>query len=751
MSDRFCPNARGATPSRVRDARQASVPGAPGGRFLSLLRCLALLTALALACACSSHQDQGAQSAGIPGEPSSQASADGASADAASADDETVTEDDGPSNPLLYMVSFVVRGSDGVVLAQEEARAAGAEENADAGESGEGQASSGDDAAGTGVEDGERAEGEDTVGGAGTEPVEDADGGYLAGRMKGLSQLVRLRKKLPDGALGLEMRTRTDIKTAVQLMQSEGFYDGRAEFELQDTDTKLAKVTVILHPGTRYVVGDTTIVYDPVPKIPAAMRDRVDELFPRAAIPGIENGTSVNAPTMLAKVTRMPEALQEQGWPDARITEQHYYLDRGRKTLNVAIAIDPGRAAKIGRVIVTGESQVKPDFVAGLAEWEPGDEFWDTRRVDDYVSELRKSGLFRNVTLVVMKDMEKDDGVNVPERPVAVKVEDAKFRTLSAKLRYETDTGIGVEGGWEHRNLFGRAEKLTLTVPISTTATGLKAKFEKPAFLSRHQKLLLGGSALTENSDGYDRQGVALSGGVERKWTREYSTYGGLFGDVGKIKSSDASSWQDYSVYGAEIKLTRDTRNDTLNPSAGSQIDVAFKPMTGQYDGDFSGLGTQVGLRGYYAPFRKVDGSPDDSLILAGRVEAGGFSGADLRNIPPSHRYYLGGAGTVRGYGYQGIGPEDEDGDPMGARSYQLVNLETRFKVTEEMGFVCFLDGGMAYTQEMPKLDLDMDWGAGVGVRYFTPIGPVRFDVAVPIKDDANPPVQFYISIGQAF
>lgn len=751
MSDRPCPCASIARPRPSSGPTpEFSLFQTARGRLRGLLRCLVLVTAAALACSCSAQQDQGSQSAGIPGEPSSKpaasASGENGSADAQEGK-EAEEEDPVPANPLPYKVTFEVKGADGSVSGQAEDEATGKDDTAASGEeSGKEEASAsekstaeGDSASGEGKDDEKAKE------------AEEESGAYLADRMKGLSQLVRMKKTLPDGELGLEMRVRRDLKTAELLMQSEGFYDGRAEMKIEDVESGKAKVTVTLVPGKRYVVGNVTILYDPRPAIPNALRDRTATLFPRDNVPGVENGRPVTAPTMLSKVERIPESLHEQGFPDAKLVEQHYYLDRGRKTLNVALVVNPGRAAMLGRVIVSGKSDVEADYVAGLAEWEPGEEIWDSRRVDDYVSELRKTGLFANVTNVVLSDMENDNGKDVPQRPVGVKVEDAKFRTLSAQVRYETATGIGVEGGWEHRNLFHRGEKLTLSLPVSTTATGLKAKFEKPSFFSRNQKLLLNGSALSESTDGYDRRGVSLSGGVERKWSKEYFTYGGLFADVGSLNNNETDSWQDYSVYGAELKVRRDTRDNTLNPTQGSQIEVAFKPMTGEYDGDFSGLGTVVGLKGYYAPFRKADGSPDDKLVLAGRAEAGSFTGASLHNIPPSHRYYLGGSGTVRGYGYQQIGPMDDDDDPEGARSYQLVNLESRFKITEDMGFVTFIDGGMAYTDEVPEFDLDMDWGAGAGIRYFTPIGPVRFDVAVPLKEGTQPPVQFYISIGQAF
>lgn len=115
-------------------------------------------------------------------------------------------------------------------------------------------------------------------------------------------------------------------------------------------------------------------------------------------------------------------------------------------------------------------------------------------------------------------------------------------------------------------------------------------------------------------------------------------------------------------------------------------------------------------------------------------------------------RYYAGGAGSVRGYAYQALGPRDSEDDPLGGRSYQIVNLEARFKVSEHIGIVPFLDGGMVYKDEFPPIIGDMDWGAGLGLRYYTPIGPVRLDVAVPLRQiEGDPPVQVYISIGQSF
>ncbi|MBM9539205.1 BamA/TamA family outer membrane protein, partial [Desulfobulbus alkaliphilus] len=128
-------------------------------------------------------------------------------------------------------------------------------------------------------------------------------------------------------------------------------------------------------------------------------------------------------------------------------------------------------------------------------------------------------------------------------------------------------------------------------------------------------------------------------------------------------------------------------------------LEIHSKPIFGYYDGFFTALGTEVEGMFYYAPFRKGprQGVIDDKLVLAARVRGGSMAGAEMNNLPSTLRYYAGGAGSVRGYSYQAIGPRNDKGDPSGGRSYQIVNLEARYKITDEIGIVPFLDGGMVY------------------------------------------------------
>lgn len=592
----------------------------------------------------------------------------------------------------------------------------------------------------------------------------------LKSKMRDASQLIKLVKEPPDSLLALERRARADEETAVRLLHSQCYYDGKADFSIDEAVTPV-RVTLSLTPGPRYTVGRADVRYEPAPVVPEAFlhRTRVtgfwglerEELpapaFPHS-VPGVTVGEPIVADAMLAAVAAMPEALRRTGYPLAKVTESRYTLDPADRTLNADIVIDPGPPALMGPVLIHGNKEVNTSYLERLVPWTPGEEPWDDELLTDYANTLRGLGLFRSVEAApATEDMallgpDGDEG-DVAIVPASVTVAEGPPRSVSASARYDSDTGFGVEGTWEHRNLFHNGERLTLDAPISQQEIGLKAAFEKPAFLQRGQRLLANGSALWENTDAYQQEALKGEVGIDRRLARQW--WGGIhLGAEGGWLKDNEHEKRPYGVIEPKAGLRHDSRNNKLNPSSGMEAELKLQPFSGFYEEFFGAFATTLSVAGFYAPYgKKPDGKIDDSLVLAARVEGGAMPGASsLKSIPASLRYFTGGAGSVRGYAYQAIGPRDKEGDPLGGRSYQVVNLEARFMVAENVGIVPFLDGGMVYKDEFPHIIGDMDWGTGLGFRYYTPIGPVRLDVATPLhRIDGDPPVQFYISIGQSF
>ena len=574
--------------------------------------------------------------------------------------------------------------------------------------------------------------------------VEGTEESSIRSSMEKHSLLIQLRDQPPDGLIGLMRRARIDRENAVKLLHSLGYYDGTAKTEVDEPRDKegSAKVTLTLIPGPCYSLGHAEVSYKPSPiplsSFPGKKPEPVPEKLP------LTPGQPAEADSVLAAVDNIPQALHRSGYPEADIASTRYTLNKRKKTLNADIVINPGPAAVMGDARIHGNDSVSSAYLQKLVTWENGVP-WDDRLLQNYRRELQSLGLFRFVDVKpAPTSLGVADKTGGPlNLPVLVDVRESSFRTVSAGARYATDTGIGVLGEWQHRNVFGAGEKLTLKTPFAQDKRGIQADFEKPAFGRRDQKLLAGTSYLREDTDAYDTTALNAYAGLERKLSSEWWGSVRLFGEDGTVTRGVKDEYRYASLI---LALRRDTRNDIMNPVRGTYMQWEAAPTTGYYNGNFSGVSTKMTASAYHAPLGV------DWLVLAARTSLGSFMGVDIEHIPPSLRFYCGGGGSVRGYSYQAIGPKDKYGDPRGGISFHEINLEARFRITKDIGIVPFLDGGMVYEEEFPRLFQDFQWGAGIGLRYYTPIGPVRFDVAVPLeKKNDDKDYQIYISIGQTF
>jgi translocation and assembly module TamA len=185
-----------------------------------------------------------------------------------------------------------------------------------------------------------------------------------------------------------------------------------------------------------------------------------------------------------------------------------------------------------------------------------------------------------------------------------------------------------------------------------------------------------------------------------------------------------------------------DKSDNLLNPTKGYRLNLRLSPEASL------GSGTQFYARAI------LDGSyyysVNDSLVLAARARVGTISGIERDNLAPSRRFYGGGGGSVRGFGYQQLGPKDPVGDPIGGRSTNEAAVEARYRFGN-FGVAGFIDAGQVYESSIPKFD-DWRFGVGIGGRFYTNFGPIRLDVATPIgKKPGESRVSVYVSIGQAF
>ena len=197
-------------------------------------------------------------------------------------------------------------------------------------------------------------------------------------------------------------------------------------------------------------------------------------------------------------------------------------------------------------------------------------------------------------------------------------------------------------------------------------------------------------------------------------------------------------------VIGIFIGVQPHHRDDRLNPTRGFRALASAEPSYDILNGT-----TFVKLRGEGSAYQALDTS--GKFVLAGRAALGSIVGTSLESVPANRRFYAGGGGSVRGYAYQGIGPKDSNGQPIGGLSLFETSVEMRIAATDTIGVVPFVDAGTVSTAELPDL-ADMKVGAGIGLRYLTAFGPLRIDAAVPLnREPSDPHFAIYAGIGQAF
>ena len=625
--------------------------------------------------------------------------------------------------------------------------------------------------------------GPDTPGTPGTASSANApDAAAVAAALKDASLLEKLRPSPPEDMAALEFRIAADETEARRLLRAFGFYEGTVQRTLDASSTPL-RVTLTLDPGPLYRLAPSCITYvdapaDAPPPQPGTGNTAADAPPLPSSLQdlGLAPGAPAVAGNILDAVDNIPTLLAQRGYPMGKVLSTHYYIDKTARTLCAAIEVQAGPRARMGVVRMRGESRVSPGYVQQLRPWEEG-RLWDQRQVEDYRDTLTRLGLFRSIQMRPAPAGASGNGGFGPQQTASAQrdtlpassataappadigatpvydllldVADAPQRTVGGGVRYETDRGVGVQAYWEDRNWLGNGERLRAEGGVWQDTQVLRLSLRKPEFFRRDQAFTAETWLRNEDTDAYRQRALWAGAGLERRLAPGLTASIGLSGEGGDLKDS-LHALKAYTMASLPLSLRYDAAGNPLDSVRGIRTGISLRPTTGWYGDSFSVLPVRVDMSGYIPVLRLDDAT--ERLVLAMRVAAGSLLRNDAAQLPAAIRWYGGGGGSVRGYAYQSLGPR-ENGDPLGGASFLELSAEARLHVTKAISVVPFVDGGNIYPDAMPDLSRDgLQWGAGIGLRYDTPIGPLRLDVATPLnprKDDG--PLCVYLSIGQSF
>ena len=582
----------------------------------------------------------------------------------------------------------------------------------------------------------------------------------IASRFAALSTLRRLRDD-KDNIAQVARRGRSDRDLLLRTLRNYGYYDAEVYQTLagvKDGDNGgdaiaepgKVKVRFDVIPGPRYVFG--AIALGDL----AATGDDYASL--RAAF-DIQPGEPVVGDTIVTQQADLSIALGETGYAFAHVGEPDLLIDHARRGGDLTLPVTPAGKYSFGAVNSALPKFLSSGHLASIARFDPGD-LYQKSKVDDLRRAILATGLVSSVT-VTPRETQKPAVGDAGSRELGtvdldVALTKAKLRTIAGLVGFSSGEGFRVEASWEHRNLFPPEGLLRVRGVAGTQEQLAGVTFRRNNVWGRDRVLSVDLFAQTQDRDAFQARTVSFITTFERQSTILYQkrwSYGiGLEavatqereGTVNGIRAPR----QTFFIGALPGHVLYDASDDLLDPKKGFRAGIRLSPEYSKINGGGSATYIKAQFDGsYYQPV-------SDKIVLAGRARLGTITGADITQIAPSRRFYAGGGGSVRGYGYQQIGPRNSVGDPSGGRSLSELSFEARVRTGYfggALAVVPFVDAGAVDTTTTPSFQ-DLRFGAGIGIRYYTNFGPLRIDVGTPLnrrKGDSR--IGVYVALGQAF
>ncbi|TIP97797.1 MAG: outer membrane protein assembly factor, partial [Mesorhizobium sp.] len=529
----------------------------------------------------------------------------------------------------------------------------------------------------------------------------------LAEKLENASALKADEEHPVSGSLGLLAKARSDREQLVAAFYADALYEGVVTITIQGKplddlppDAEFSgpqpiPVVINIAAGPKFTLGDIRLEGD------AAGLSGADF--------GLIAGGDAGSGAVLKAEASIVRALKEEGRPLAKVTEREIVADHATSTLDVTLTVAAGPVAGYGDTTVEGTEKVDRDFTEYMTGLKRGRQY-SPEEVDEARDRLLGLEVFNSVTLKEADSLDADGNI-----PIGVEVSERKPRYFGLGGTFSNTEGLGLEGYWGHRNLFGRAEKLRIEGEISGIGSNELTElnynagimFEKPGVVGPASKFFAGANTVLEHPDAYDRFSVKGNTGLSYDLDRQQTVSAEVALDYSKI--TDSFGKHTFLIASIPLRYVFDNRDNRLNPTTGFRALAYAEPSYDILNG-----AAFVKLRGEGSAYQALDAA--SKFVLAERVAIGSIIGAGLQDVPADRRFYSGGGGSVRGYAYQGIGPKDADGEPIGGLSLFETSVEMRIAITDTIGVVPFVDAGTVSTRQVPDFS-DMKVGAGVGLR----------------------------------
>ncbi|MDG6095035.1 BamA/TamA family outer membrane protein [Acetobacter sp. AN02] len=594
----------------------------------------------------------------------------------------------------------------------------------------------------------------------------------LDAALQASSEMISLQDTTETGPFALAGRVRSDYGRLKDALDSFGYYEGKVKISLKRPDgvssppalqidgqaaelsswlgalpkKETVAVRISAAPGPEYHIG-TIEIADPEGH-PMKLSSPEEKAF------GLYSGDSANSANILKASGDLMQEYEDEGRPLAEVQTPVAWLRPETRTLDLHFVASPGPVARIGEITLEGLEKTNVQFIRHRLTIASGERY-SPGRIEAARQDLAALGIFASVSIRKADKLAADGTI-----PLTITFREGKSRTVGAEAAYSTDLGGRLGANWTHNNIFGRAETLRLTALVTgvggSAQQGLGydiyADLMKPDFSGRRQTFSIRVEGLRQLFYSYHQTALLARAGITRIISRRWKvSYGGQWIQESVRQFGDTRS---YTLLSAPLSANYDS-TDLKSPldaaTHGARVSIGITPMEslGHSTAFFAIMQATAST---YLDLSKIGLSRPGRSVIAVRGTVGTIQGASTYDIPPDQRLYAGGSATVRGFRYQGVGPQFGDTKyAIGGTALDAGTFEFRQRIGKSFGMTTFADAGQVGSDGMPfhgKLRV----GAGGGVRYYTPIGPVRVDVAVPLnRQHRGDKWELYIGLGETF
>jgi translocation and assembly module TamA len=551
--------------------------------------------------------------------------------------------------------------------------------------------------------------------------------------LKASSQLVHLKKHPPSSMSALHFRAQADLEELKKVLHAFGYYEARLSVKYEEKVQEI-ELTIEIDPGTVYTIGDVSIdMYSLSPDNPITCKK-----MSAKSLGLVKGNTSLSKNIILAEL-KLLARLAECSYPLAKILKREVLVDGDTKQVAVSFVVDTGPFSYFGPLCIEGLRSVNPKLIDKKLEWKIKDPY-SSSSLDRTQYNLIDTGLFSSVLITHDASASQDCEV-----PIKIELTESKHRSINMGVSYQTFFGPGLTFGWENRNIDGLGRKLSIQGDVTKKSHSGIATLYIPDFFCKNQNYIWQAQAMHESITAYSQRTYNLLTRIERQFGRRFSSSLGLKGE--RLYVTNSVNNGRFLLIEIPIYSRWSSANSLLDPTRGGTMDWSLNPSINVDNINTYYLAQELRLSHYYPVFN------NKGFIFAHKLTLGSILCRNLSRIPVSKRFLGGSEEDLRGYKYKTVSQLNEDGKPIGGQSALYYSVETRFRFSKTIGLVPFFDIGNVYAKQFPTFHGKWRKSVGLGFRYFSFIGPIRFDIGVPLnrRKGLDPSHRILVSIGQAF